>query len=90
MLGFQAQAAQRQYRARPLRIFWKGFIRGPEEPWVVFSNAQFVAGPTPACDIYDPAKDAKLPILDHYTEWEKCWRCTIWTSSSANCIRRCG
>src|SRR5260221_9534735 len=29
----------------PLRIFWKGFIRGPEEPWVVFSNAQFVGRP---------------------------------------------
>src|SRR5882757_4739637 len=51
----------------PLRIFWKGFIRGPEEPWVVFSNAQFVGRPNTGMRYYDPAKDAKLPILDHYT-----------------------
>src|SRR5260370_13340851 len=23
----------------PIRIFWKGFVRGPEGPWVIFINA---------------------------------------------------
>jgi hypothetical protein len=51
----------------PMRIFWKGFVKGPEEPWVIFSNAAFVGRPNTGMRYYDPAKDAKLPILDHYT-----------------------
>ncbi len=51
----------------PVRIFWKGFVRGPEEPWVIFSNAAFVGRPNTGMRYYDAAKDAKLPILDHYT-----------------------
>jgi hypothetical protein len=51
----------------PIRIFWKGFVRGPEEPWVVFSNAAFVGRPNTGMRYYDAAKDAKSPILDHYT-----------------------
>ncbi len=34
---------------------------------MVFSNAQFVGRPNTGMRYYDPAKDAKLPILDHYT-----------------------
>src|SRR5258708_4197186 len=62
-----ASAAAATSAPEPLRIFWKGFVRGPEEPWVVFSNAQFVGRPKTGMRYYDPAKDAKLPILDHYT-----------------------
>lgn len=51
----------------PIEIFWKGFVRGPEEPWVIFSNAQFVGSPTFGMRYYDAAKDGKTPILDHYT-----------------------
>jgi hypothetical protein len=51
----------------PIRIFWKGFVRGPEEPWVIFSNAAFVGRPNTGMRYYDTAKDAKSPILDHYT-----------------------
>jgi hypothetical protein len=51
----------------PIRIFWKGFVRGPEEPWVIFSNAPFVGRPNTGMRYYDAAKDAKTPILDHYT-----------------------
>ncbi len=51
----------------PIRTFWKGFVRGPGEPWVIFSNAAFVGRPNTGMRYYDPAKDAKLPILDHYT-----------------------
>ena len=51
----------------PIRIFWKGFVRGPEEPWVIFSNAAFVGRPNTGMRYYDAARDAKSPILDHYT-----------------------
>lgn len=51
----------------PIEIFWKGFVRGPEEPWVIFSNAQFVGRPDKGMRYYDAAKDGKAPILDHYT-----------------------
>lgn len=51
----------------PFRIFWKGFITGPEEPWVIFSNAQFVGAPTSGMRYYDAKKDGTAQILDHYT-----------------------
>ena len=51
----------------PVEIFWRGFVRGPDEPWVIFSNAQFVGRPDKGMRYYDPAKDGKTPILDHYT-----------------------
>jgi len=49
------------------RIFWKGFITGPEEPWAIFSNAQFVGEPSFGMRYFDAKRDAKTPILDHYT-----------------------
>ena len=51
----------------PIRTFWRGFVRGPDEPWVVFSNAAFVGRPNTGMRYYDPVKDANSPILDHYT-----------------------
>ncbi len=49
------------------RIFWRGFTSGPEEPWVVFSNAAFVGRPETGMRYRDPNRDAGVPILDHYT-----------------------
>jgi hypothetical protein len=51
----------------PIWIFWNGVVTGPEEPWVIFSNAQFVGAPTSGMRYYDAARDGKTPILDHYT-----------------------
>ena len=62
-----ANAAGEILAPAPIRIFWKGFVRGPEEPWVIFSNAAFVGRPNTGMRYYDAAKDAKSPILDHYT-----------------------
>jgi hypothetical protein len=62
-----ADAAGEILAPAPIRIFWKGFVRGPEEPWVIFSNAAFVGRPNTGMRYYDAAKDAKSPILDHYT-----------------------
>jgi hypothetical protein len=53
--------------AAPIRTFWMGFVHGPEAPWVIFSNAQFVGEPTKGMRYYDAARDGKAPILDHYT-----------------------
>jgi len=67
-LGVSSANAAREILApAPIRIFWKGFVRGPEEPWVIFSNAAFVGRPNTGMRYYDAAKDAKSPILDHYT-----------------------
>ncbi len=65
--SISAHAAGEISAPAPIRIFWKGFVRGPEEPWVVFSNAAFVGRPNTGMRYYDASKDAKLPILDHYT-----------------------
>src|ERR1700716_932414 len=48
-------------------IFWKGFLTGPEEPWVIFSNARFAGRPDTGMRYFNPARDAGEPILDHYT-----------------------
>jgi len=49
------------------RVFWNGFASGPEEPWVIFSNAAFVGRPETGMRYYDGSKDKGSFILDHYT-----------------------
>ncbi len=46
---------------------WKGFITGPEEPWLIFSNAAFVGRPETGMRYFDPSRDAAGPTWDHYT-----------------------
>jgi len=48
-------------------VFWKGFLTGPQEPWVIFSNAAFVGRPYVGMRYYNHAKDSGAAILDHYT-----------------------
>lgn len=61
-----AEAAE-NYSPPALRLFWKGFLAGPEEPWVVFSNASFVGRPETGMRYLDPVRDTQPKILDHYT-----------------------
>jgi hypothetical protein len=50
------------------RVFWNAFASGPEEPWVIFSNAKFVGRPEIALRYYDVRKDNQNTyIFDHYT-----------------------
>jgi hypothetical protein len=65
----RTQAANSSARpgASPVVVtFWKGFISGPADPWVVFSNAAFVGRPETGMR-YRTAKDSGSPIFDHYT-----------------------
>ena len=49
------------------RSFWKPFIAGPEAPWMVFSNAEFLGRPETGMRYYKRGIDPAGPILDHYT-----------------------
>jgi hypothetical protein len=49
------------------QTFWRPFLSGPEEPWVVFSNAAFVGRPETGMRYYNSARDPKNVIWDHYT-----------------------
>ncbi|MGC2888629.1 MAG: helix-turn-helix domain-containing protein [Candidatus Acidiferrum sp.] len=60
-------ASQPELPPAAFRVFWKGFISGPDEPWVVFSNAAFVGRPETGMRYRDPKRDAGVPVLDHYT-----------------------
>ena len=48
-------------------VFWKGFLTGPQEPWVIFSNAAFVGRPYIGMRYYNRTRDSGAAILDHYT-----------------------
>ena len=49
------------------QTFWKPFLIGPEEPWIVFSNAAFVGRPETGMRYYNSDHDQKNAIWDHYT-----------------------
>jgi hypothetical protein len=47
--------------------FWGPFVSAPEAPWVIFSNGAFVGRPETGMRYFDPARDSRNVILDHYT-----------------------
>lgn len=49
------------------QLFWKSFVSGPEEPWVIFSNGAFVGRPETGMRYFNSAQDSREQILDHYT-----------------------
>ncbi len=50
-----------------IQVFWRPFVAGPEEPWVIFSNGAFVGRAETGLRYFNPAKDSKQAIDDHYT-----------------------
>ena len=64
--GKPAQAAEND-SPPAFRVFWKPFASGPDEPWVIFSNAAFVGRPETGMRYRDPARDRQAKVLDHYT-----------------------
>jgi hypothetical protein len=53
--------------AAVFNTFWSPFLSGPEEPWVIFSNAAFIGRPETGMRYYNSARDAQDRIWDHYT-----------------------
>jgi hypothetical protein len=49
------------------QMFWKPFVSGTEEPWLIFSNAAFVGRPETGMRYYSAGRDAQNAIWDHYT-----------------------
>jgi hypothetical protein len=47
--------------------FWKPFLSGTAEPWLIFSNAAFVGRPETGMRYYSASRDAQDAIWDHYT-----------------------
>ena len=62
-----AGARNEESAAISLQVFWKPFIHGPDEAWVVFSNAAFFGRPETGIRYYNPARDPADAIWDHYT-----------------------
>lgn len=63
----EASPASSDPAAPTFRVFWQPFLKGTEEPWVIFSNGAFVGRPETGMRYYDPKHDAKSQIWDHYT-----------------------
>jgi hypothetical protein len=49
------------------RVFWHRFAAGPDSPWVIFSNGAFVGRPETGLRYFNPGRDSREVILDHYT-----------------------
>ncbi len=49
------------------QIFWNRFVTSPQQPWVIFSNGNFVGRPETGMRYFNPRTDTRSFILDHYT-----------------------
>ena len=52
---------------RSCRVFWSPFLKSAAEPLVIYSNGAFVGRPETGMRYFDPARDSKTQIWDHYT-----------------------
>jgi hypothetical protein len=60
-------AAPHDQPAPALKTFWSAFASGPDAPFVVYSNAEFVGRPETGLRYFKPNLDAGKQIVDHYT-----------------------
>jgi hypothetical protein len=52
---------------KPCRVFWSPFLKSADEPLVIYSNGAFVGRPETGMRYFDPTRDSKSQIWDHYT-----------------------
>jgi hypothetical protein len=65
--GRAGAGADSELAPAAFKVFWNAFATAQEEPWVIFSNADFVGRPETGMHYYDSGKDKGAFILDHYT-----------------------
>jgi hypothetical protein len=65
--GARDGSGGREAAPAAFEIFWRGIVTGPDEPWVIFSNAAFVGHPDSGLRYYDKKRDNNAVIFDHYT-----------------------
>jgi hypothetical protein len=63
----RTQSAATPSVSPPYQLFWNRFVTGTQQPWVIFSNGNFVGRPETGMRYFNPAKDTSAFILDHYT-----------------------
>jgi hypothetical protein len=61
------QAGASQSVPAAYQIFWNRFLTAPQQPWVIFSNGNFVGRPETGMRYFNPASDSRSFIMDHYT-----------------------
>ncbi len=62
-----AHAGNLQAPPIAFQMFWKPFLSGTPEPWLIFSNAAFVGRPETGMRYYSAGRDPQDAIWDHYT-----------------------
>jgi hypothetical protein len=64
-------ASVRQVAVDPVpavfHTFWGPFLQGPEEPFLVYANANFVGTADSGMRYFDPVRDSRDQISQHYT-----------------------
>jgi len=63
----RAQNGTKESAPAVYQVFWNRFVTGPQPPWVIFSNANFVGRPQTNMRYFNPSTDSREVILDHYT-----------------------
>jgi hypothetical protein len=65
--AWENRAAGEPVASESIRRFWRPFTQTPDRPWIIFSNAEFVGRPQDGIRYFDPRRDSRADILDHYT-----------------------
>jgi hypothetical protein len=65
----QSEPAATAHAVAPaeFRQLWGRFLSSPDDPWVVFSNAEFVGRPETGMRYYNKERDSNAQLWDHYT-----------------------